>query len=220
MHAPASKNQEFRNIPFPLRNRLIHEKKMHASYHELRNTRNDLIDLRVVTSVLKKKIEKQEQFLQKVEEYEATLKERRAAFLPDPDTHRPFFDSPLTEQICQKYIRKWKEEMEQAKRKPINPHLWNAPMVLWFLFCLGLHGYGVYVAETSKMKAMNMDLITANRKRQTFITVVANTTDVKEIEELCRNATDWVLVLSCFFLSLFAEYVVILCCVPIDDGIL
>jgi len=197
MHAPVSQNQKLvpiKDIPFPLRNRLIHEKKMHASYHELRNTRNDLTDLRVVTSVLKAKIEKQEQLLQKVEEYEATLKERRAAFLPDPAGHGFYLlhEGPLTEQICQKYIVKWKEEMEQAKRKPINPHLWNAPMVLWFLFCLGLHGYGVYVAETSKTDmVINMDLIT----------VVANSTDEKEVEELCRNASDWVLVLSCFLIA-------------------
>ena len=193
MHAPVSKNRwlvRIKDTPFPSRNRLIHEKKVHASYHALMDTRNDLTDLRAVTLVLKKLIENKEQYLQKVDEFTKTLEERRSAFLPDP--YKPYPSPPNKIDICQTYIDKWKAEMEQAKRKPINPHLWNAPMVLWFLLCLSLHGYGLYMAETSYSDmVLNMDLIA----------VVANTTDEKEVEELCLNATDWVIVLSCFFIA-------------------
>ena len=65
------------------------------------------------------------------------------------------------------------------------------PWVLWFFFCVGLHGYGLFVAETSRMD-MNANPV---------LHVYNQTTEEKEVKVLCSNATDWVLVLSCFFIA-------------------
>lgn len=65
------------------------------------------------------------------------------------------------------------------------------PWVLWFFLCVGLHGYGLFVAETSRID-MNANPV---------LHVYNQTTEEKEVKVLCSNATDWVLVLSCFFIA-------------------
>jgi len=208
MHAPLSSGTDamvpLETFSFPLHNRLINEKKMYESYHKLIDTRNDLIDIRAIAFELKTKIAQQELDNKTKKEYKLTLEKREAAFLPSVQHVLPWELNPtrLSENgitaasVHQNYIDKWNLELTQAKLNPINPHVWNLPSIVWLLVCIIVHGYGLYVAETSRIE---LETSSANRDHA----VVA----------LCRNAIDWIIVLSYFLIgtasiNIFWYYVV------------
>ena len=184
MHAPIGSKTlvPLKDIPFPLRNRLINERKMYEAYQSLIDTRNDLIDIRAIVLELKTKIENEN--IKK--EYKLTLKKRQAAFLPQPHVSSHEMDM----QHIQSYIDTWNAEIKQAELKPINPHLWNLPSIIWLLICLVVHGYGLFVADASRIQ-LEASSATTN----------LTTGEAADGVALCRNATDWILVLSCFFIA-------------------
>ena len=184
MHAPIGSKTlvPLKDIPFPLRNRLINERKMYEAYQSLIDTRNDLIDIRAIVLELKTKIENEN--IKK--EYKLTLKKRQAAFLPQPHVSSHEMDM----QHIQSYIDTWNAEIKQAELKPINPHLWNLPSIIWLLICLVVHGYGLFVADASRIQL-----------EASSATTDLTTEEAADGVALCRNATDWILVLSCFFIA-------------------